>query len=49
MKEKAKKLKNTIKKHGHGHDHHDDQDNDDADDDSETNEDPEVHGAPSKS
>ncbi|XP_076939214.1 low-temperature-induced 65 kDa protein-like [Bidens hawaiensis] len=48
VKEKAKKIKNTITKHGHGHGdhehhHHDDEDDDD---DEETVEDPEVHGAP---
>ncbi|KAL4575805.1 hypothetical protein LXL04_011891 [Taraxacum kok-saghyz] len=44
VKEKAKKLKNTITKHGHGHggnDHHDDDD-----DEEEMEEDAEVHGAP---
>nr|XP_043633770.1 low-temperature-induced 65 kDa protein-like [Erigeron canadensis] len=41
VKEKAKKLKNTITKHGHGHHHRDDDD-----DVEETVEDPEVHGAP---
>ncbi|KAL7108398.1 hypothetical protein ACP275_06G110000 [Erythranthe tilingii] len=40
VKEKAKKIKNTIKKHGHiGHEH-------DDDDDEETVNDHEVHGAP---
>ncbi|XP_012858053.1 PREDICTED: low-temperature-induced 65 kDa protein-like [Erythranthe guttata] len=44
VKEKAKKIKNTIKKHGHiGHEHDDD---DDDDDDEETVNDHEVHGAP---
>ncbi|KAI3720682.1 hypothetical protein L2E82_31673 [Cichorium intybus] len=52
VKEKAKKLKNTITKHGHGHGdhdhhHHDDvEDDDDDDDDEEMEKDPEVHGAP---
>ncbi|KAL9993375.1 hypothetical protein Hdeb2414_s1037g00975751 [Helianthus debilis subsp. tardiflorus] len=47
VKEKAKKIKNTITKHGHGHHHHDEEEDDDDDD--ETVEDPEVHGAPSMS
>ncbi|KAI3758634.1 hypothetical protein L6452_06201 [Arctium lappa] len=48
VKEKAKKIKNTITKHGHGHggdDHH--HHDDDDDDDEEMEQDPEVHGAPS--
>ncbi|KAD5961250.1 hypothetical protein E3N88_12723 [Mikania micrantha] len=48
VKEKAKKIKSTITKHGHGHDghdhHHDENDDDDYID--ESVEDPEVHGAP---
>ncbi|KAF5800494.1 hypothetical protein HanXRQr2_Chr07g0316591 [Helianthus annuus] len=44
VKEKAKKIKNTITKHGHGHHHHDEEEDDD--DDEEAVEDPEVHGAP---
>ncbi|KAJ0551800.1 hypothetical protein HanHA300_Chr07g0261071 [Helianthus annuus] len=47
VKEKAKKIKNTITKHGHGHHHHDEEEDDD--DDEEAVEDPEVHGAPSMS
>ncbi|KAK9071621.1 hypothetical protein SSX86_008050 [Deinandra increscens subsp. villosa] len=50
VKEKAKKIKNTITKHGHGHDHHhhDDEDDDDEDDDDDDEAvmDAEVHGAP---
>ncbi|OMO95943.1 hypothetical protein CCACVL1_05154 [Corchorus capsularis] len=56
VKEKAKKIKNTIKKHGHGHDHDhgheghipDDHDLDEEDDDEDEEDivDPEVHGAP---
>ncbi|KAJ9539647.1 hypothetical protein OSB04_026153 [Centaurea solstitialis] len=50
VKEKAKKLKNTITKHGHGHGdddhHHHEEDDDDDDDDDEMEEDAEVHGAP---
>ncbi|KAL8240844.1 hypothetical protein R6Q59_014199 [Mikania micrantha] len=51
VKEKAKKIKSTITKHGHGHDghdhhHHDLNDDDDDDYIDESVEDPEVHGAP---
>ncbi|KAI3769585.1 hypothetical protein L6452_00694 [Arctium lappa] len=45
VKEKAKKIKNTITKHGHGHggdDHHHHDD-----DDEEMEQDPQDHGAPS--
>lgn len=58
MKAKAKKIKDTIKKHGHGHNHDqeyheghipDDHDLDEEDDEEEDEivQDPEVHGAPS--
>ncbi|XP_021892131.1 low-temperature-induced 65 kDa protein [Carica papaya] len=57
VKEKAKKIKDTLTKHGHGHNHDhddghadhvpDDHDLDEEDDeDEEMEEDPEVHGAP---
>ncbi|XP_010537183.1 PREDICTED: low-temperature-induced 65 kDa protein-like [Tarenaya hassleriana] len=51
VKEKAKKIKNTITKHGHHHEHGhhvpDDHDLDEEDDDDdELVVDPEVHGAP---
>ncbi|KAL8210871.1 hypothetical protein R6Q57_005308 [Mikania cordata] len=49
VKEKAKKIKSTITKHGHGHDghdHHHDENDDDDDYIDESVEDPEVHGAP---
>lgn len=52
VKEKAKKLKNTITKHGHGHgdsDQHQDHQDEEDDDDDEMEKDAEVHGAPSKS
>jgi len=41
VKEKAKKIKNSLTKHGNGHDH-DVEDDDDKYDE----QDPEVHGAP---
>lgn len=59
VKAKAKKIKDTLKKHGHGHTHdheHDDDyhhdvhipdDHDLDEEDEEIDEDPEVHGAPS--
>lgn len=51
VKEKAKKIKNTLKKHGHGQDHQeghipDDHDLDEKDD--EGGEDTKMHGATSK-
>lgn len=52
MKAKAKKIKETIKKHGHGHDqdyHHDNQsheEEDEEDDEQKMVQDPEVHGSP---
>ncbi|XP_023748095.1 low-temperature-induced 65 kDa protein [Lactuca sativa] len=49
VKEKAKKLKNTITKHGHGHgdsDQHQDHQDEEDDDDDEMEKDAEVHGAP---
>ncbi|KAK9147877.1 hypothetical protein Scep_006634 [Stephania cephalantha] len=42
VKNKAKKIKDTIVKHGHAHDH--DQDKEEDDEDEETKRDPEVHG-----
>ncbi|CAN8244574.1 unnamed protein product [Cochlearia groenlandica] len=44
MKEKAKKIKNKLTKHGHGHEH--DHDFDEEEDDEYDEQDPEVHGAP---
>ncbi|KAK9143397.1 hypothetical protein Syun_012797 [Stephania yunnanensis] len=42
VKNKAKKIKDAIVKHGHAHDH--DQDEEEDDEDEETKRDPEVHG-----
>ncbi|KFK26849.1 hypothetical protein AALP_AA8G301300 [Arabis alpina] len=43
VKEKAKKIKNSLTKHGHGHEHDHDVD---EEDDEYDEQDPEVHGAP---
>ncbi|KAL0299519.1 UNVERIFIED_CONTAM: Low-temperature-induced protein [Sesamum radiatum] len=43
VKEKAKKIKDTMKKHGHGHDHASEEDDDESE---EMVTDPDVHGAP---
>ncbi|KAK4384989.1 Low-temperature-induced protein [Sesamum angolense] len=43
VKEKAKKIKDTMKKHGHGHDHASEEDEDESE---EMVTDPDVHGAP---
>lgn len=49
MKDKAKKIKDTIKKHGHGHEHGHGQssEEEEEDKDEEMVDDPEVHDAPS--
>ncbi|KAL0400755.1 UNVERIFIED_CONTAM: Low-temperature-induced protein [Sesamum latifolium] len=43
VKEKAKKIKDTMKKHGHSHDHASEEDDDESE---EMVNDPDVHGAP---
>ncbi|VVB15692.1 unnamed protein product [Arabis nemorensis] len=44
VKEKAKKIKNSLAKHGHGHEHDHDVEEEEGDEYDE--QDPEVHGAP---
>lgn len=41
VKEKAKKIKNSLTKHGNGHDHDVEEEDDEYDE-----QDPEEHGAP---
>lgn len=45
VKDKAKKIKHTIKKHGHGHGHNSEEE-EEEDKDEEMVDDPELHGAP---